>query len=321
MVNNHEELIGKRFGKLLVEKVDGKISQETAYFCRCDCGKTKRVRKGSLTSNNTNSCGCSRQKEMLGKKFGNWIVIKYSHKSKRGTHYWTCECQCNNKTVRDIEGTSLRAKRSLSCGCRHPSITHGMTGTRLYKTWDGMKYRCLNKNSNNYFRYGSRGIKVCEEWLKFENFYEWAMKNGYTDELSIDRIDNDGNYEPSNCRWVDMKTQANNKSRNLYFTIKGETKTLAEWIDSSNVDYETARKRLRMGWDIESVISKETKEHVRDRIIHIEGKGFTLLEWSDLTGINISTLRVRYSKGKRDSDLIKITNGMKLNKGRTLNNE
>lgn len=115
--------------------------------------------------------------------------------------------------------------------------------------------------------------------------------------------------------------QKNSNSRNLKFTIEDVTKTLAEWVDSSHVDYETARKRLSSGWYIEDVISKVTKEHIRDRLININGENRTLLEWSELTGINISTLRVRFSKGKRGNDLIKISNAMKLNKERTLNNE
>ncbi len=108
--------------------------------------------------------------------------------------------------------------------------THGMRHTRIYSTWLSMKDRCLNPNCKSYFRYGDRGIAVCDEWVKnFQSFYDWSMTNGYADNLTIDRIDNDGNYEPDNCRWATRKIQNNNKSSNIPITYNGETHNIAEW--------------------------------------------------------------------------------------------
>ena len=121
-----------------------------------------------------------------------------------------------------------------------------MSGTRIYETWQDMKRRCYNKQNVRYNRYGGRGIKVCEEWLNnFQSFYDWAISNGYSDDLTIDRIDNDGNYEPSNCRWSTVKEQCNNRSSNINITIGNATKSLMSWCEIFNVDYKKVHSRYQ----------------------------------------------------------------------------
>lgn len=121
-----------------------------------------------------------------------------------------------------------------------------------------MKSRCFNPNRKNYPRYGGRGITVCDEWLKFEPFYEWAMSNGYTDELSIDRIDNDGNYCPENCRWVGAKTQANNKTNSDIIELNGDRHTIAEWAEITGIGYATIYARIHIyNYSPERALSKE----------------------------------------------------------------
>ena len=117
-----------------------------------------------------------------------------------------------------------------------------------------MKIRCYNKNSKNYKNYGGRGIIICEECLKYETFYEWAKNNGYKENLTIDRIDVNGNYEPQNCRWATLKEQANNKRNNLFFTINGITKTQAQWCKEYNIPVTNVRRRLNSGWSIEKAL-------------------------------------------------------------------
>jgi hypothetical protein len=122
---------------------------------------------------------------------------------------------------------------------------------RLYHIWFDMRRRCHQPQNKRYSRYGGRGIRVCEEWDKdFQPFYDWAMANGYSDALTIDRIDRDGDYCPENCRWADIITQANNRSNNHYIEYQGQTKTLMEWSKILNMSYTTLRKRLRDGWSI-----------------------------------------------------------------------
>lgn len=138
--------------------------------------------------------------------------------------------------------------------------THGMTNTRLFHIWSTMKQRCCNPNKQHYECYGGRGIEVCDEWLKdFNSFYEWSLKNGYTEELTLDRINIDGNYEPSNCRWVDRVTQANNKKNNRVVEYKGKQYTVAELSSKYNINYSCLYSRIRQGWNIERALMLQPK--------------------------------------------------------------
>lgn len=121
--------------------------------------------------------------------------------------------------------------------------------TRLYHIWQNMKSRCYYSKQEKYKRYGGRGIKVCEDWQDFTAFKEWAIKNGYSDNLSLDRINNDGDYEPQNCRWADMRTQQNNRRNNRFVTINGETRTISEWSRISGIKRSTLSSRIQRGWE------------------------------------------------------------------------
>lgn len=192
--------------------------------------------------------------EYIGKKYGRLTVIKLTHFKKKW--YFECKCECGGKKV--VGRDNLIYGHTKSCGCykrdylRKKHITHGLSKTKLYGVWETMKNRCYNPNSTKYKRYGARGILVCDEWKNnFEAFYNWAVLTGYKKGLTIERINNNGNYEPSNCRWLTNKEQANNKSTNKYITYNGQTKTLAEWCNVFNVPYSLFRGRLRLGWSIE----------------------------------------------------------------------
>ena len=144
---------------------------------------------------------------------------------------WECVCDCGKTTC--VLTVNLTQGRTKSCGCLknekliQRSTTHNQRHTKLYEVWKTLKQRCINPNSQAYKNYGGRGISVCDDWRdSFPSFYDWSMKNGYKEGLSIDRIDNNGNYCPENCRWVDKRTQANNTRTNHYLTYLGQTKTL-----------------------------------------------------------------------------------------------
>ena len=142
---------------------------------------------------------------------------------------------------------------------------HGKSNERIFWVWRGMKLRCYVPSNNRYNRYGGRGIKVCDDWLGehgAENFINWALQNGYADNLTIDRIDNDGNYEPSNCRWVTQKEQANNRRSNHILEFNGKKQTMKQWADELGIKYTTLKRRiLAYHWSVEKALTTPTQKH------------------------------------------------------------
>jgi len=174
------------------------------------------------------------------------------------------------------------------------------SGTRLYKIWGSMKGRCCNPNDRDYKQYGGRGITVCNEWIdSFVVFQEWAYANGYREYLSIDRKDNNGNYEPSNCRWITIEEQNRNKSNLTFAEIGGETKTLSEWAKLYGMSHSALFRRYRRGLRGEELIKP-----VKFKTVEIDGVSKTFSEWCNDTGLNLSTFTSRYKSGLRGKDLI-----------------
>lgn len=200
---------------------------------------------------------------MIGKRFGRLIVI--AEGQKYGTSRkarWICQCDCGNIT-HPIDGSQLRKGLIQSCGCYKRDLTiqrnqrHGLCYTRIHRIWSLMKNRCYNHNSPEYQRYGGRGITICDEWRNsLKSFCDWAMANGYSDNLTIDRINNDGDYSPENCRWTTNKVQSNNRGNHVLLEINGETKNVAQWSEESGVKYGTIYARYLRGWTGENLIRK-----------------------------------------------------------------
>lgn len=184
--------------------------------------------------------------DLTGMRFGKLTVIERAE-TQYGKTRWKCLCDCGKYTYTITH--RLTSGATQSCGCRAFDVSHakhGMTGTRIYEEWLGIKKRCNNENSKSYYRYGGRGIKICPEWENdFMSFYEWAIYNGYNDNLSIDRIDVNGDYCPENCRWVSMREQCKNKRTNIFIEHNGETKILSEWCKEYGVDVGRASQRYR----------------------------------------------------------------------------
>lgn len=193
--------------------------------------------------------------DLTGKRFGRLVVIKQAER-KNNRIAWLCKCDCGNEKV--VVGKTLSNGLTRSCGCLRKEITsktqsiHKMSDSKLYITYNNMKKRCYDINSDHYKWYGEEGKTICEEWIGkngFINFSKWAFSNGYSEDLTIDRIDNTKGYSPDNCRWVTMKQNCRNKRNNHLITIDGETKTLVEWCEQYNISETVVRSRIRIGWD------------------------------------------------------------------------
>lgn len=191
----------------------------------------------------------SKKIDMMGKRFGKLLVVEQAESSSSGQARWVCKCDCGNTTI--TLGHSLRSGRTLSCGCtRNEKIanlrkTHGESNTRLFKIWMCIKHRCNRKTASDYNLYGGRGISICDEWLNdYAAFRDWSIANGYSDNLSLDRIDPNGNYEPSNCRWADAYTQAENRRNAHIVEYHGETGALDPMCRKLNINSKTVRTRM-----------------------------------------------------------------------------
>ena len=208
-------------------------------------------------------------KDLTGRRFGSWTVLYRmdDHVTKSGYKFtrWMCKCDCG--TERPVLANALNSGKTNSCGCLHREIakqvchdnfvTHGESKSRLYKIWSYMKKRCTNPNASNYADYGGRGITVCSQWLDdYGSFAKWANEHGYQDNLSIDRIDVNGDYSPDNCRWSTMTEQANNKRSNTHIEHNGEVHTISEWSRITGVSTSRIHKGIKRGDSFESIITQ-----------------------------------------------------------------
>lgn len=210
----------------------------------------------------------SKFEDMIGKKYGRLTVLEFLGKEKK-VPKMKCQCECG--TIKIVNGYFLLSGATKSCGClardnakslaKDYLTVHGdstmSNRKRLYNIWAAMKTRCLNKNVQHYKDYGGRGIKICDEWMEYEPFKEWAYANGYNDSLTIDRICVNGNYEPSNCRWIPKGDQNKNQRKTLYITYHEETKPLCEWAKSLGVNYHSLYNRIKYrGFSVEEAFEK-----------------------------------------------------------------
>ena len=194
-----------------------------------------------------------RRIDITGRKFGKLTVHRITGKrSSAGQIYWICDCDCGNSV--EVLGAKLRNGHTQSCGCLQKerasksSTSHGMAGTSEYQAWSHLKGRCLDESNREFQYYGGRGIGIWDYWIEsFECFYYW-MGDKPGPEYSIDRIDNDGDYVPWNCRWATKEQQMNNQSKNVFITFRGKTLTLAQWSRKTGIPYKKVWRRYHKGW-------------------------------------------------------------------------
>jgi len=247
----------------------------------------------------------------LGKKYGKLTVIDFrkiliGSKQQRPKWMWVCQCDCGNATI--VNPSDVKSGKTKSCGCYHDARCKERAkkfknsvydNKRLYMIFNHMKRRCYSESSPRYKDYGGRGIKICAEWMDsqsgFDRFVDWALSNGYADDLTIDRIDVDGDYSPQNCAWETRKEQNNNKRETIWVEYRGERIQLKKLCEREGVKYDTVHNRYAvLGWDIERALheptqletsfAKKCREHgmsesvVRDRI--------RKLGWSEEEALN-----------------------------------
>lgn len=195
--------------------------------------------------------------DLIGERFGRLVVVERAENNSKGRARWLCQCDCGEQII--VLGYSLRCGSTKSCRCLHDegnNTKHKLCYTRLYNIWSCMKSRCINTKDTRYKDYGGRGITICDEWLHdFQAFYDWAMANGYSENLTIDRKDNDKGYYPDNCRWATNKEQNTNQRRNRWITYNGETKTITDWARTTNINHSALSRRLQRGWSIEKTLT------------------------------------------------------------------
>lgn len=278
------DLVGKRYGKLTVIERKGSTEgkcKHALWLCHCDCGNDTITTTGRLNSGITQSCGClikekAKRKitDLTGQKIGRLTVIE---RDCRKTKYvmWICKCDCGN--IISCRSSNLINKKSTSCGCKrietlsnNPTIKHGYARGKLhplYKVFSSMYNRCYVKKHDSYIHYGARGITIAPEWLNDRaSFIKWAEEHGYQKGLQIDRIDNNGNYEPSNCRFITCKENCRNRRNNIFITINGERKTIKEWCEILNLNY-THIRYIKYYYGIERCRDEIKKEY--DRFMEI----------------------------------------------------
>ena len=225
--------------KRQIEQKDEKIAQDAPKVLFADAVSTSK--RSCLVAELAIPCkkkgGRKHFVDLTGKRFGKLLVIKEAGIDKWGSVLWECKCDCGNMYI--ARSGKLVQGRTTNCGCytselrsksatKHGLLKHGIK-PRTFIVWNGIKARCLNKNSKSYKNYGARGITICDEWLCYENFHNWALHNGYKDNLTIDRIDNSKGYIPDNCQWIPWKENLMKQRRYILLTVNGETKTLSEW--------------------------------------------------------------------------------------------
>ena len=193
--------------------------------------------------------------DITGHRFGKWTVLSYAG-SKNSICRWLCRCDCGREFV--VQSHALRNGRSLQCKpCTRTK--HNGARTRLYSIWKEMRKRCRDPNSISYKYYGGKGVRVCPEWDAFEPFRDWAHENGYRDDLTIDRIDSDHDYEPSNCRWATPAEQTRNRKVTPRFEYQGKRWSVGELAEICGIRKDTLRSRLNAGWPVEKALSTPVK--------------------------------------------------------------
>ena len=267
---------GQIFGNIKVlKRADGDLDRcrnsmkergrttDPKYTCEClICGKIFDRNISAIKNNKYKNCGCKTlQYDLTGKKFGKLTVIKSLGLDTHSEMNWECVCDCGNKYIAKSyslrKGTTKQCKECAIKQMSENSRKYVVFSKRLKECYVNMKTRCTNKNQDPFNRYVNRGIELCEEWENdYNKFQTWALNNGYSETLTLDRIDNNKGYYPENCRWVTRREQANNRRTSLFLIYKGKKDTLANWARNLNIPYNYIQYRVYKGKTLEEIVNE-----------------------------------------------------------------
>lgn len=309
-----DKYIDTKIGRLTIVGInyDKSKANKPYVYCKCDCGNKTTLTRELYGMSDASSCGKCNRFELIGKTINDFNVIGEDCDNSKNMIVMcnTCKSTSSVSLYRIAHNDRIKCKFCSKLKTKH----NGLSYSRVYSIRRGMVDRCYNKNNNKYSEYGGRGILVCDEWLNkdngFINFYNWAMENGYSEDLSIDRIDVNWNYEPDNCRWADIYTQANNTTRNIFVEINGELKTIAQIAREHNLNYDLVWKRYKLGMVEGDLIKpiKQKRKHTKI-LVNIDGvlsefKTQTLA--GEFLGVTDSSIN-QYLSGK-----LKCPSGVKI---------
>lgn len=270
--NTKKSYIGEQYGELtIIDDYYDKVKKCRMVRCKCSCGNEMVTRRYKVINGKVKHCSARGHNtkmddpKYIGQRFGKLTVIGFEYDEHTASVKWKCKCDCGNeRTDFPFRIKSSQVDKCIECATKESAeraskinTRHGMSGSRIYNIWSGMIARCYNPSSDSYKYYGGRGIKICDDWREsFEAFYAWAITHGYQEDLTIDRLDFNGNYEPDNCRWATYKQQAENKRKpkpRNYLMIDGVTKPLIEWVKESDFTAPAIKYRL----DVKHMSPKE----------------------------------------------------------------
>ena len=237
-------------------------------------------------------------RDLTGQKFGYLTVLRRDGSTNHGNALWLCKCVCGKETI--VASSNLIRNFITSCGCKRSETIsnknkkHGKSRSRIYLLWSRIKVRCTKPNCSHYKNYGGRGITYDSSWEYFENFYKWALDNGYKDNLTIERIDVNGNYCPENCKWITLKEQAQNRRNTYRINYKGKEYCASELARMFNIKVDTLKKRINSGMSVEDAINKPVK---KEHLIVYNNETHNITEWENLLGFKNGTIKERLKRG------------------------
>lgn len=258
-------------------------------------------------------------KDLSGQVFGRLTVLERTGTAKSGHAIYAVQCDCEKKTVFNVNSNDLKKGHTKSCGCKRKP--HGLSQSRLYRAWQNMKNRCDRETDISYKNYGERGITYTNEWGEFIPFRDWALSNGYEEDLTLERINVNGNYEPSNCTWVPMSEQSKNKRTNVHISYKGETKVLKDWAKHFDVPYSSI-----IGWYEKGVIEEKFDDLLKGikyskeeaRYITYKSEKKKREEWAEYFNISLGSITHWKREGILHEKFDDLSKGINLNREQVL---